>query len=352
MAYKSELKGMNKLTGQEILSAPNDSVTVLMSTYNCAQYLTAAIMSILGQTHKEFEFLIVDDGSTDNTEEIIRGINDSRINYIKTEHSGLCSSLNFGMKSAANEIIVRMDADDISLPSRISELLDTAKKHPEFDVISSWYGVFINSNLKYIVKTSEKSEVISKNLLLYSEISHPGVMFRKSKILGLGGYKTEAGIDSFEDYALWLRIRNKVKFYNLQKVLLLYRFRNNSLSRENITRKYSLQYQIQSPYYLKERIAEFGVSTEHEELCYRGWREYFYGNTEKARSFWRKMGNGIFARPRIVMAYFVTFLPEGLFTLFKETRMRLRLNYLCNYFSSENMELRRALKIGLKDEVS
>ena len=94
-------------------------VSVLITTYNCAPYIAQAVQSILNQTFQYFEFLIVDDGSTDNTEDIVKSFSDKRIRYIKRNHFGRAAGLNFGLKNSSNEIIALMDADDISHPQRL-----------------------------------------------------------------------------------------------------------------------------------------------------------------------------------------------------------------------------------------
>ena len=90
-----------------------------MTTYNCAPYINQAIKSILNQSYEDFEFLIIDDGSTDDTEKIINQFKDPRIRFIKREHFGRSAALNYGLKNASFDIIALMDADDISHPKRL-----------------------------------------------------------------------------------------------------------------------------------------------------------------------------------------------------------------------------------------
>ncbi|MCP8319033.1 MAG: glycosyltransferase, partial [Candidatus Methylarchaceae archaeon HK01B] len=117
-------------------------ITILMSVYNGEKYLREAIDSILNQTFKDFEFLIINDGSTDRTVEILRSYHDSRIKIITNEKNmGLTKSLNKGLKIARSEYVARMDADDISYPRRLEVQYEYMKKNPDVGIVGSWNDV-------------------------------------------------------------------------------------------------------------------------------------------------------------------------------------------------------------------
>lgn len=314
-------------------------LTVLMTTYNNAEYLAASIKSILNQTYKNFDFIIVDDGSTDNSKEIIENFKDKRIKYFKIENSGLGAALNYGLSLANTELIVRMDADDISLPTRIEKQYNFISKNKNNDIVSSWYAAFENKNLLYTIKTPEEDAVIKKRFALHSEVIHAGMLYKKDKIIANGGYKPTI----FEDYELWLRIKDKATFYNLQEVLLLVRYRKDSFSRENIGEKNKLVYDIQAPYYGNNFRINFNVKTDVEENKLRGWREYFYGEETNAASYWNKIGIHLLLAPRVVLAMIVLLFPKKFILWFKENRIRFRLGYLLSYFSKNNSYLRKFL---------
>ncbi|MBN8569572.1 MAG: glycosyltransferase [Ignavibacteria bacterium] len=316
-----------------------NDLTVLMTTYNNAEYLSASIRSILNQTYNNFNFIIVDDGSTDNSKEIIDGFKDERIKYYRIENSGLGAALNYGLKLSETELIVRMDADDISLPDRIAKQYNFISKNKNYDIISSWYSAFENIKLLYTIRTPESDEEIKKRFALHSEVIHAGMLYKKDKIISNGGYKPIV----FEDYELWLRIKDKVKFYNLQEVLLLVRYRTNSFSRENIVEKNKLVYAIQAPYYGNDFQKNFLLKSEVEESKLRGWREFFYGEEKKATVYWNKIGISLFAMPRIIIAKLVLLFPKKFILWFKENRIRFRLKYFLSYFSDENIKLRKFL---------
>jgi glycosyltransferase involved in cell wall biosynthesis len=310
-----------------------------MTTYNSAEFLPSSIKSILNQTYENFDFIIVDDGSTDNSKEIIDKFNDSRIKYYKIENSGLGAALNYGLDLAETELIVRMDADDISLPYRIERQFNFISKNKTYDIVSSWYASFTNKKLLYTIKTPENDEEIKKRFALHSEVIHAGMLYKKDKIISNGGYKPIV----FEDYELWLRIKNKTKFYNLQEVLLLVRYRHNSLSRNNIVEKNKLVYAIQAPYHGNNFKENFNLSTETEVNELRGWREFFYGDESKAPYYWNKIEGSLLLMPRIILAKFVLLFSNKFVLWFKENRIRFRLNYFSEYFSDSSRKLRKFL---------
>ena len=113
----------------------NPKVTVLMPVYNCEKYLRESIESILNQTFKDFEFLIINDGSSDKSAEIVESYNDNRINFVQNEKNiGLAASLNRGLDIAKGEYIARMDADDISLPERLEKQVRFMETNPQIGI--------------------------------------------------------------------------------------------------------------------------------------------------------------------------------------------------------------------------
>ena len=148
----------------------NPLVTVLMSVYNGEKYLERAIKSILNQTFKDFEFLIINDGSTDNSVKIIQSFNDLRLRLIHNESNiGLIKTLNKGLKLSNGKYIARMDCDDISLPKRLSIQASFMEKYPEIGVCGSWVKIiglgkkFIN---KYFKNTKKRERIFCSTRLL------------------------------------------------------------------------------------------------------------------------------------------------------------------------------------------
>jgi len=312
-------------------------LSVLLTTYNCENYLYAAISSILNQTYSEFEFIIVDDGSDDNTEKVVTNIADERIKYYKIKHAGRSKALNYGLTKCNSEWVALMDCDDIAHPMRFEIQLNTIKDNPELDVVSSWYGIFNDNYLLYINKTPADDSSIKKSLMLHSVISNPGVIYRKSLIMDFGGY--EQGYDDYgiEDYDLWLRLLDKARFCNIQKTLIFLRKRPNSASRKNINSTLKKIYELQEPY-IKNYVNNNSLNEKYRLL---GWREYFYGRKTRALGYWMKLKLQLFVELRIFFGIITLLLPGKSFSQFKQSRLKFRLEYLLTHFTNANKENRK-----------
>ena len=313
-------------------------LSILMTTYNNGQFILNAVNSILNQTYRDFEFIIIDDGSEDETSSIVKNIKDNRILYEHIHHSGRVATLNYGLNKCSSEWVALMDSDDLSLPNRLQKQISYNEKI-HADVISSWYGIFSKNNLKYIIKTPENDHEIKKALVLHSVISNPGVMFRKSVILDSGGYNIPD--TNFEDYLLWLKIKCKATFYNIPEVLILQRYRTDSISRKDLSEKHKQIYDIQTPHYNDSSIL---YVSDTEDLILRGWREYFYGNPIKARKIWLSLKWKLLTQLNILPAIIISYLPFEMTIRINELRLKFRIQYFFNYFSSKNCYLRKFLE--------
>jgi glycosyltransferase involved in cell wall biosynthesis len=202
-------------------------VTVLMSVYNGQQYLREAIESILSQTFKDFEFLIIDDHSADESVSIIESYGDKRIRLIKNDKNlGLAASLNKGISLAKGEYIARMDHDDISLPNRLEEQVRYMDEHFEIGVCGAWF-VFCGDTLSVVVRHPTEHAEIKAELFWRNVIAHPTVMMRKSVFLENGLLYNES-FDKAQDYDLWVRAAQKIQLANIPQVLLRYRVHSES----------------------------------------------------------------------------------------------------------------------------
>ena len=202
-------------------------VTVLMPVYNGAEYLHQAIDSVLNQTFSDFEFLIINDGSTDTTEEIILSCDDPRIRYVKNEHNiGLTATLNKGLELASGEYVARVDSDDVMQPQRLELQYEFLKSNPDITVVGSWWGHIDESGKDPGYITKVPLEPFSCALMMYFDgenpVGHPCVMYRKNAIRQIGGYNEE--YSHAEDLELWFRCSlNRLEFANIGEPLTLYR---------------------------------------------------------------------------------------------------------------------------------
>ncbi|XZQ06178.1 glycosyltransferase family 2 protein [Pedobacter sp. MW01-1-1] len=244
-----------------------------MPVYNCQMYIKDAIDSILRQTHANFELLIIDDCSTDNTLKSIKTYTDRRITLIeKKQKKGLVDSLNIGILTAKGEFIARMDGDDISLPNRFERQISFLKSNPEVSICGSSYQI-IGSNK--IIPLPLNPEEIKIALLEYCPMAHPTVMI-KAKFLWQYNLIYDSDFETAEDYELWTRCAWLGRMANLPEPLLLYRLHNAQYSetkkakqqtksesiRANVLKKLWEEASIQNHYvqellFLKGNISDF-----------------------------------------------------------------------------------------------
>jgi glycosyltransferase involved in cell wall biosynthesis len=198
-------------------------IAVLLCAHNADRYIKEAIDSILAQSFKDFEFIIIENGSTDKTWGMIKSFKDSRIKAFQTPIKQLSFNLNFGMIQTEAEYIARMDADDIARPQRLVKQAAFLDSHPDVHVVGSAFEIFgENLNKRRIILMPQSDSQIRKKIAFRFCFCHPTVMFRRKTILAVGGYQ---GSRFCQDVDLWLRLsRDKnIKFANLPDVLLDYR---------------------------------------------------------------------------------------------------------------------------------
>jgi len=202
------------------------TISVIMSVYNGEKYLREAIESILSQTFTDFEFLIVNDGSTDGSLEIIQSYQDERIRVINNEQNiGLTKSLNKAIKQAKGEYIGRQDSDDVSFPNRFEEQIKYFEEHPEVALLgTSVYRIDERGKVfdRIIVRAKP-----GRSLFKGNQFCHGSTMFKREAVSRLGGYNEL--FRYCQDYELWLRVAKYYEVSNLTQVLYNLRFH-----RENI----------------------------------------------------------------------------------------------------------------------
>jgi glycosyltransferase involved in cell wall biosynthesis len=204
-------------------------VSVLLPAFNSEKYLSDAITSIFNQSYSNFELIIINDGSTDQTAEIVKSFKDSRIKYYENEQNkGLIFSLNKGIDLCKGKYIVRMDADDISFPERIKKQVEYMEQYPEVGVAGSWFIRFGKGAQKKF-RVSGDHEILRSMLLFNSCLCHPSVIIRKS-VLTANNLKFRNEYKHAEDYDLWVELSKVSKLGNLQDYLLKYRMHASQVS--------------------------------------------------------------------------------------------------------------------------
>ncbi|HUQ96893.1 MAG TPA: glycosyltransferase, partial [Chitinophagaceae bacterium] len=165
-------------------------VTVLMPVYNADAFLREAMDSILQQTLTDFEFLVIDDGSSDNSLAIIKSYNDARIRFVQNEKNiGISATLNRGIELASCELIARMDADDIAYPQRLQKQYDFFSAHLDCALLATWAREVSESG--EAIRTEKwRRPFYYYNLTFECWIYHPTVMFKRSAVRDVGAYST------------------------------------------------------------------------------------------------------------------------------------------------------------------
>jgi len=220
------------------MTANHPTISVVMPVYRCEEYLPTAIESILNQSYKDFELIIISDSPSIRIKNILDyyGQYDDRIRiYINVQRIGLIESLNNGCKMANGRYIARMDCDDISLPERFEKQINFLDSNPEIGVVGT-FTELIDKNGKSI-SISElpiTSKAITWAFLFSCKIAHPTVMIRRDVLEKVGFYKKDALY--VEDYELWTRLSKLTELRNIPSILLKYRIWEN-ISNENTSIK-------------------------------------------------------------------------------------------------------------------
>ncbi len=207
-------------------------LTVLMALYNGGEYLGRSVKSVLGQTYRDFEFLIINDCSTDNSLETIASFHDDRVKiHHNSSNVGQTRSLNVGLKLALGEYVARIDADDIAFPCWLERQMAFIAQNPGYSVISTQALVIDEKNkIKKVYKPPVLPEDIILRALVASPINHVGAFFKKKDIVDNGGY--DEAYKTAADYDLWGKLlRNALKITTTSEMLVAIREHAQSLSR-------------------------------------------------------------------------------------------------------------------------
>ncbi len=207
------------------------SISVVIAVYNGQRWIAETLASLANQTFNDFEVVIIDDGSTDRSAEIIESVamNDKRYRLIKQPNRGLVAALNRGIAEAKASFIARLDADDIAEPERFARQIIFLRNHPSVAVLGSAIQIVDENGLyRRIQKYPCGPSAVSKTMLNGCALAHPAVMMRREAVLSVGGYRE--AFRHAEDYDLWLRLDERHELDNLPEALIKYRQHTTSVS--------------------------------------------------------------------------------------------------------------------------
>src|SRR3989344_9088834 len=231
-------------------------ISVIMSVYNGMPFLREAVESILKQTYKNFEFIIVDDGSRDTSWKYLQCLNDTRIKVIKNKRNlGLAASLNKALKEVQGDFVARMDADDVSLPRRLETQLEFLEKNRNIDICGSYVRV-IDEDGKIIgqIKKPLTDSKIKKELFWLTPLLHPTWFVKKEVFRKLNGY--DERWDYVEDFEFLIRAKD-YKMANIPKYLLLFRSPVTRRSQAHIEKIYKKSLLLRIKIFKEQKLGFF-----------------------------------------------------------------------------------------------
>jgi len=311
-------------------------ITILITTYNDKKFLSSSIKSVLLQNFKDYELLIIDDGSTDETSLVVKKLNDKRIRYIKIKHRGRSGALNYGLKVAKFDWVFLIDADDLILPETL-EKYSKYITYPQNTVISSFACFYDRRRIAFYLNYPTKDSEVKKFLYLHS-INNTVLYNRKFILYRMNGYN-ESLIDSEEDYELWLRAFNYISFIIIPEYLVVKGFRYDSFSMKTSNLKRGKVYLLQRNFYNRMNISS--INQDYELLA---WRELFYGDKSEARKTFYKLGFRMLKKPKIFIAMILSNLPEDLLCKILLYNFYSRILYRLKYFSDSFVIIRKYFK--------
>lgn len=208
------------------------TVSVVLPVYNGANYVKSAVESILNQTLENFEFIIINDGSKDNSQAVLESISDPRIRLYHQENKGLAATLNLAISKAKSNLIARQDQDDLSKPKRLELQYRFMTEHNDCALLGTAAEIWVGEE-----KSDRNHDHPTENgrlifdLMFNNPFVHSSVMLRKEAIESIGGYTTDPERQPPEDYELWSRVSRHFNVFNLEERLLVYREVPQSMSR-------------------------------------------------------------------------------------------------------------------------
>lgn len=218
---------------------PAPTISVLMPVYNAEKYLAAAVESILNQTFREFEFLMIDDGSTDRSLAILQryAARDARIRLSSRANTGYVVALNEMLALAQGEFIARMDADDVALPDRFARQVEFLRAHPEVVCVGGAQDWIDEAGRVLFHCDVQETDAEIQQLALTGQtpINHPSALIRRAAMLQVGGYDVE--LHPAEDLDLWLKLGEVGGLANLKDTVTLYRQHTHSESERHQTKQ-------------------------------------------------------------------------------------------------------------------
>ena len=277
-------------------------LSIILPCYNAERYLAATMLSIGAQTYRDFEFVIVNDGSTDNSQQVLESFakNDHRIKVISRPNTGYVKALREAIEKSTGRLIARMDADDIAKPDRLAKQVAFMEAHPEVVVLGGSYNLIDSEGrrLRTMNQPTDHDTLVQQCLGGTTPICHPLSMFRRDVYERVGGY--DESTCPAEDLDLWLRMSEVGQLACLPDVLLDYRLHAGSVSEtkqakqmeaiHSIVERAARRRNITVDFKAGEGWRAHSAEGRHKQLLKYGWWAWSSGERATARSYgWRSV---------------------------------------------------------------
>jgi len=315
-------------------------VSVLMCVYNDEKYVGLAIESILNQSYKNYEFIIVDDGSTDNTSNILKSYSGKNecIKLFRINNSGTTAAANFGLSKVKGKYVARIDSDDISFPERLKIEVEFLERNPGAALIGGGAEI-IDVNGNVIGERNIKTINPARTLLKRNIFQQSDVMFRTDVVKNLGGYREK--FFNGEDYDLWLRISEKAEIVKLNTFLGQWRLngsgysfsrRKEQLLSDKIIKEFAKQRRTsgKDDYDNYEPIPPSKHRQNINDFSYDIWVALYLIESfrkKEARSILLKNFKKFYKSPKIYFLMFLTFLPKFILNIIFSVRTFIKNNF-------------------------
>lgn len=211
------------------------AVTVVLPVYNCPHLVGEAVECMLRQTWSDFELIIIDDGSTDETPMVLSRFGDPRIRLVRQQNRGLAATLNKGIELASGRYVARQDQDDVSYPTRLAKQVAYLEEHVNCALVGTWAEIWRDGKSGRQHRHPASNSQLQFELLFNNPFVHSSVMIRKAALDQVGGYSTDPARQPPEDYELWSRIARQYQVANIPEVLHVYREVPGSMSRDGVS---------------------------------------------------------------------------------------------------------------------
>ncbi len=238
-------------------------VSVIIPAFNSEKYITECIDSVLTQTYQNIEIIIVNDGSTDNTVDIVSEYKNDQIKLFHQKNSGAAAARNHGIKQASGVWIAFIDADDIWLPDKLQKQLKHCANQGWSHTDMFFHGDVYPKHTKNTAFTSKHSGFILKNLLIENSIGTSSVLIKKEILQELGGFNTD--LRALQDWELWLRVAEKHQVCYFDEPLVYYRVHSSSVSR-NVRKTLPCHLNLIDSTFSQQGIARHLQELKHEAL--------------------------------------------------------------------------------------